>query len=251
MTSSFFRSRGLLSAAALAVATLAGQAHAQTVDKAEVEKIVREYLLANPEILFEMQQVLQTKQQDEQAVQQQRVIAAARDAIYNSKADGVVGNPDASFTVVEFFDYNCGYCKHALQDMMEITAENEDIRFVMKEFPILGQASKEASVVSMAVHRLAPEKYAEYHKDLLGAEGRVDGATAVQLAVSKGVDEAKLKAEMGKPEIEQDLAKTYALAESLAVNGTPAYVIGNEMVFGAMGKDTLLEKIAAAKQQSN
>ena len=123
----------------------------------------------------------------------------AKDKIYKSAHDGIVGNPNGKVTIVEFFDYNCGYCKRAIEDMQAMTAADPDLRFVLKEFPILGPDSQKASVVSMAFHNLMPEKYGEFHNQLLGGHGRAGEATAIKIAVSLGADEAKLREAMKDP----------------------------------------------------
>jgi protein-disulfide isomerase len=226
-----------------AVTTASGD----TLDRKAVETIVREYLLANPELLLEVQQALDAKQKEEQKVAQKTIIDAARDKIYRSAHDGVVGNPDGKVTIVEFFDYNCGYCKRAIEDMQAMTAADPDLRFVLKEFPILGPESQKASVVSMAFHNMMPEKYGEFHNQLLGGHGRAGEATAIKIAVSLGADEAKLREAMKDPTITKIFDETYDLANKLAITGTPSYVIGNEVVFGAQGRDVLNEKLAVVK----
>lgn len=242
-------------AALLTPVTLFGSgAQAETaapLGKPQVEQIVREYLLNNPEILLEVQDALEKKQREEQKLAQQTVMKDRQEQLFNSPYDGVVGNPDAAITVVEFFDYNCGYCKRAMADMQALVEENDDVRFVLKEFPILSAQSREAHVVSMAVHAIAPEKYADFHQKLLGAETRADGELAMKIATETGIDEAALRKEMENPEIQKVFAETYDLANQLAVTGTPAYVIGDEVVFGALGKDVLAEKIDQARTQSN
>jgi len=218
-----------------------------TLDRKEVELIVRDYLLANPEILLETQQALEAKQQEEQRISQLGIIKDAKDEIFHSPFDGVVGNPNGKVTIVEFYDYNCGYCKRAMADMQALIAADPDLRFVLKEFPILGPDSQRAHVVSQAFLKLMPEKYPEFHNKLLGAQGRAGEESAVKLAVSLGADEARLRETMKDPSITAPFAQTYDLANRLAITGTPSYVVGNEVVFGALGKDVLAEKITAAK----
>lgn len=239
--------------AMLAFGTLAGNnapAHAQNaapLDRKQVETIVRDYLLNNPEMLLEMQGALEAKQKEDQRVAHLEVIKQNKDEIFNSKYDGIVGNPDGKVTIVEFYDYNCGYCKRAQADMHALTKENPDLRFVLKEFPILGPDSQKAHVVSMAFRSLMPEKYGEFHDKLMEGEGRASEDSAIKLAVELGADEAKLREAMKDPEIVEVFNRTYELANSLQISGTPSYVVGNEVVFGALGKDVLTEKIAAAK----
>ena len=217
------------------------------VNRAEIESIVRDYLVKNPELLLEMQQALETKQREEQRVANLEVIESAKDEIFNAAYDGVVGNPDGKTTIVEFYDYNCGYCKRAQEDMLALTSADPDLRFVLKEFPILGPDSTKAHVVSMAFRALMPEKYGDFHNQLLGATGRASEASAIKIAVSLGADEAKLREEMKNPAINAAFEKTYELANRLAITGTPSYVVGNEVVFGALGQELLAQKIAEAR----
>ncbi len=223
-------------------------AQAQTPDRAAIENIMREYLLANPEILLEMQDALETRQQEQQRTASLETIKQNRDAIFNSSFDGVVGNPDGKITIVEFYDYNCGYCKRAMDDMDALTKSDPDLRFVLKEFPILSADSQKASIVSMAFHLLQPEKYGEFHRALMTVDGRATEEAAIRIAVSLGAGEAELREKMKDPSIPQALSATYELATRLSVTGTPSYVVGEEVVFGALGKEVLAEKIADAKK---
>ncbi|RVC78309.1 DsbA family protein [Mesorhizobium sp. M4A.F.Ca.ET.020.02.1.1] len=217
------------------------------IDRAEVEGIIRDYLLKNPEVLLEVQEALEAKQKEEQRIAALGVIKNAKDEIFNSAFDGIVGNPNGKVTIVEFYDYNCGFCKRAIEDMQALTKANPDLRFVLKEFPILSPDSQKASVVSMAFHLMMPEKYGEFHTALLGGQGRATESIAIKIAVSLGADEAKLREKMKDPSINEALSRTYDLATKLSITGTPSYVVGNEVVFGALGKDVLAEKIEAAK----
>ncbi|WEX07080.1 DsbA family protein [Chelativorans sp. AA-79] len=251
--------RKLLFAASLASAMVAGAAANQLkaqeqvtgeveLTRPQVEGIVREYLLSNPEILLEMQSALEEKMKNQQAQASQQAIAGSAEQIFQSAHDGIIGNPDGDVTIVEFFDYNCGYCKRALSDMEALLAKDGNLRFVLKEFPILGPDSHAAHVVSMAFRKLAPEKYGEFHRRLLGSQGRANEETAMRIATDLGVEEAALRESMKDPEIEKAFAETYQLANTLQINGTPSYVVGQEVVYGALGQDHLTEKIAAARQ---
>jgi protein-disulfide isomerase len=235
----------------LAQASSSPAPSAGNLDRQQIETIVRDYLLKNPEVLLEAQQALEEKQQEAQRVASLDVIKNAREDIFNSAHDGVVGNPDGKVTIVEFFDYNCGYCKRAQADMVALTKADPDLRFVLKEFPILGPDSQKAHVVSQAFIKLAPEKYEEFHNRLLEGQGRAGEESAIKLAVSLGVEEARLREEMKNPAIMENFSKTYDLANKLSITGTPSYVVGDEVVFGALGKDVLAEKIKAAKAASS
>ena len=218
------------------------------VDRVAVERIMRDYLVNNPEILVEVQAALEIRETEAKKFAQVDTIQSAKDLIFNASYDGIFGNPDGKVTVVEFFDYNCGYCKRALGDMDKLAADHKDVRFVMKEFPILGPDSQKASVVSMALRTLAPEKYGEFHRQLLGSQGRATEAGALRIATALGVDEARLREEMKNPAILAAFRETYELATKLAITGTPSYVIGQEVVFGALGHEVLTEKIETARK---
>ena len=220
------------------------QSQAQTIDKGEIESIIQEYLLKNPEILHDMQRVLEDRQQQELVESQQNTLEGRKEKIYNSKYQIEFGNPDAKLTVVEFFDYNCGFCQRALDDMNRLLENNEDIRFVLKEYPVLGEASFEASRVSLAFATLLPEKHPEYHVNLLGMPGQKNGERAIELAVEMGVSEEAIRAEIDKPYIMEGIREVYQLSDGLGINGTPSYIVGNEVVFGAVGYDQLQQKIS-------
>lgn len=223
---------------------------ATSMDRGAVEAIVREYLVSNPEIMVEVQQALESRQQETQRMAQNEIIQSALDQIFNASYDGVIGNPEGSVTIVEFFDYNCGYCKRALQDMEALVDQDSDLRFVLKEFPILGPDSQRAHVVSMAFRNLNPENYDAFHRDLLSSEGRITEDEAILAAIAHGADETALRAEMQNPEIITAFQATYELADQLAITGTPSYVVGNEVVFGAMGQAVLTEKIAQVRNEN-
>lgn len=244
----------LLCAAALAAGYFAGArsdatAAVQTTqgaNRGEVERIVRDYMLANPELLNEMQAALDLREREEQEATRLQAITSASADLFDAAHDGVIGNPDGDVTIVEFFDYNCGFCKRALEDMEALVAADPKLRFVLKEFPILGPDSQRAHVVSMAFQKLAPDRYHEFHRALMTG-GRATEEAAVAAALAQGVDEAELREAMENPEIEQAFANTYALAGLLSITGTPSYVVGTEVVFGALGEAVLREKIELAR----
>ena len=214
---------------------------------AGLDEAIRGYLLANPEVLIEVQESLQAKQEEAQRVAQLSAITDESAAIFQSASDAVIANPDGAVTMVEFFDYNCGYCKRALDDMNAMIGEDKDLRFVLKGFPILGPDSHAAHVVSEAFKMMLPEKYLDFHRQLLGGGGRADEARAIKIAVSLGADEAELRQKMTDPQIEQNFRETYKLADALGITGTPSYVVADEVVFGAVGTDALISKIENAR----
>ncbi len=217
------------------------------IDRTEIETIVREYLIANPEVLRDAQAALDARERENRRIAQQRTIESASDELFNAAYDGLVGNPDGDITIVEFFDYNCGFCKRGVEDMDRVIAADPNVRFVLKEFPILGPDSRAAHVVSMAFRTLMPESYGEFHRSLMLAPGGASEASAIRVALQLGADEADLRREMQNPEIEDAFERTYTLANRLSVTGTPSYVVGDHVVFGAQGSDVLLESVEAAR----
>lgn len=213
-------------------------------EKKEMGQFIREYLLENPEVMLEVQAALEAKQHSQRLEQAGQAVAANHDAIFNSQDDVALGNPDGDVTVVEFFDYNCGYCKRALADMEEVLATDPRVRFVLKELPILGPDSLDAHRVSNAVRLIAPEKYGEFHRALLGSTGTATEESAIEIAATLGISEADIRKSMAENPNDQLVRDAYTLATNLGVTGTPTYIVGNEALFGAVGDDALQEKIA-------
>lgn len=211
--------------------------------KQEIGAFIKEYLIAHPEIMLDVQDALQKKQEEARAGQASAAIAANKAEIFNGKDDITLGNPKGDVTVVEFFDYNCGYCRHALADMDTIVESDKNIRFVLKEFPILGPDSVAAHRVADAFRKLAPEKYSEFHHAVLGGSGRATEDSAIDAAVTLGVTEAAIRKEMADSPNDNSVKKTYLLAQDLGINGTPAYIVGDELISGAIGADALQDKI--------
>ncbi|WP_075289119.1 DsbA family protein [Pararhizobium arenae] len=212
-------------------------------EKKEIGDFIREYLVANPEILLEAQQTLKKKQQEEQLRQAQAAITENKDAIFQSVHDVTLGNPKGDVTIVEFYDYNCGYCKRALEDMDAILENDKNVRFVLKELPILGPDSLAAHKVSAAFRLVAPEKYGDFHRALLGGEDRATEETAIAVAGRLGVSEADIRAKMETDAHDEAVKEAYTLANSLGITGTPSYVVGDEAVFGAVGAEELETRI--------
>lgn len=241
-------SKTLLTVSAVAIAaSLAFVQPAAALDdqqKKEFGEFIKEYLVEHPEVLLDAQAALEKKQDAARLAQSSQAVTQNKDAIFNSKNDISIGNPKGDITVVEFFDYNCTYCRHALGDMETLLKQDTNVRFVLKEFPILGPDSVAASRVSDAFRKLAPEKYAAFHRALLGSDGRASEDSAIEVASSLGVKEAAIRAEMAKSPNTDSVKATYQLATDLNVTGTPAYIIGNETISGAIGLEAIQQKIA-------
>ncbi|WP_174801850.1 DsbA family protein [Martelella limonii] len=204
---------------------------------------VHDYLVSNPEILLDVQTALQQKQAEEQQAQASQVIAANQDKLYLPDHDTVLGNPDGAITVVEFFDYNCGYCRRAMSDMDDIIAKNDDVRFVLKEIPVLGPESEATQRISYAFFKAAPDKYEEFHRALMGSGARATEQTARAVAASLGVDDAAIDQAIKDYPAEAALEEHFALASALGVSGTPSYIVGDTMLPGAIGADRIQQTI--------
>jgi len=239
-----FKTLAACSILAMALSAAAPAVALDDQQKKEMGEFIREYLLQNPEVLIEAQDALQAKQQAQRTEQSMKGIAGNKEAIFSSPTDITLGNPQGDVTVVEFFDYNCGYCKRALSDMDDILAKDKNVRFILKEFPILGPDSLAAHRVANAVRLLAPGKYAEFHRELLGGQEHASEETAIAVATSLGVDEAAIRKSMADNPNDDLVRQSYQLANEIGITGTPTYVVGNEAVFGAVGLDAIEAKVA-------
>ncbi len=242
-----FRLSAVLAAALIALPLAA---HAQAVSPAqrgEIETIVREYLLKHPEVLQEAMEELESRQNTAKAEKAKSTIKDAEATLFHSKRQVVLGNPNGDVTMVEFFDYNCGYCKGALADMMNLMKADPKLKVVLKEFPVLGRGSVEAAQVAIAVRMQDPKKYLDFHQKLLTGRGAADKARALAVAKEVGLDMARIEKDMASDEVKATLDESMKLAEPLGLNGTPSYVIGSDIVVGAVGHDALLGKINQAR----
>ena len=244
--------RPVLAAAGLMTLTAIGAAPAQDFSPSQrgaIESIVRDYLLKNPELLQEVMAELEKKQAVAEAEKHRAGVKQHAEALFNSPRHVVVGNPKGDVTMVEFFDYNCGYCKRALSDKMEMMKADPKLRVVLKEFPVLGQGSVEAAQVAVAVRMQDPtgKKYLDFHQRLLTSRGQADKARALAVAKEAGLDVNRLEKDMASDEVRLSLEESFKLAEALGLSGTPSYVVGNDVVVGAVGQKTLKEKVNAAR----
>jgi protein-disulfide isomerase len=208
---------------------------------------IRDYLVANPEVIRDAVTELERRRIDAEAARQAEAIALHRDLLLYSPRQAVIGNPDGDVTLVEFFDYNCTYCKRALSDMARLIDEDPNLRIVLKEFPVLGVGSTEAAQVAAAVAIVAPQLYNQFHLLLLGSSAQASLDLALSAAIEAGVDEVALRAAMESDEIIATIEESYMLADALALTGTPSYVLGNEVIVGAVGYDALKGMIEAVR----
>jgi protein-disulfide isomerase len=217
--------------------------------RGDIETIVRDYLLAHPEVLEEAMAELNKRQTAAEAEKQKASVATNAETIFNSPRGVVLGNKDGDVSFVEFFDYNCGYCKRAMADMLDLMKTDPKLKVVLKEFPVLSQGSVEAAQVAVAVRMQDPtgKKYLDFHQKLLGGRGAADKARAMAAAKDAGLDTARIEKDLASPEVRATIEENFKLAEAMGMNGTPSYVIGKQVVIGAVGLDNLREKIGVAR----
>jgi len=217
--------------------------------RGEIEKIVRDYLIAHPEVLQEAMAELEKRQAAAEVEKHKDAVKQNAQALFSSPRQVNLGNPQGNVTFVEFFDYNCGYCKRAMEDMMALMKSDPKLKIVLKEFPVLGPGSVEAAQVAVAVNMQdkTGKKYLEFHQKLLSGRGQADRARAIAVAKEIGMNVAQLEKDMASPEVKATLQENFKLAEALGLNGTPSYVIGDKVIVGAVGLAPLQEGINNAR----
>jgi len=217
--------------------------------RGEIEKIVRDYLVSHPEVLQEAMAELEKRQAAAEAEKHKDAVKEHAATLFSSPRQVVLGNPQGNVTFVEFFDYNCGYCKRAMDDMMALLKADPNLKVVLKEFPVLGPGSVEAAQVAVAVHMQdkSGKKYLEFHQKLLSGRGQADRTRALAVAKEIGLNMAQLEKDMQSPEVKATLQENFKIAEALGLNGTPSYVIGDKVIVGAVGLPSLQEGINNAR----
>ena len=214
----------------------------------QVEAVLQQYLDAHPEVVGHAIERLQEREKNAALETQRTLVKAHAAAILHDDADPVLGNPQGDVTIVEFFDYRCPYCKRAFPTVMETVRADGHIRLVLKEFPILGPASQAATRAALA--SIKQGKYEAFHMALLGANTPLENNTVLDIAKSVGLDVKRLADDMGNPEIDAAIKKNFELAAILKIDGTPTFLIGDQLVPGAMDKATLERLVREARGKS-
>jgi protein-disulfide isomerase len=247
-----YRGAGLaaLALAVLALAFFPARAEGfSSGQKAEIEAIIKDYLLQKPEILREAIGVLEAREKAAEAKAREKIMKDPSGALFSGANQAVIGNLEGKITLIEFFDYNCGYCKRALSDLARLMKDNPDLRVVLRDLPILSPGSVEAAQIANAfLRQFRGEKFWEFHQKLLGSRGPVGKAEALAVAKDLGADMDKLAKDAAAPGINSGIEESGKLAKSLQVTGTPTYVIGEDVVVGAVGYDELEAKVANIKK---
>lgn len=234
---------------ALLLAAPFGAAAAQPFTPEQEEaigRILRRYIEQHPEVVVEAFEAAQAKARAEAEESAKRAIAAKRQELEADPASPVLGNPAGDVTLVEFFDYRCPYCKQVAPTLQALIAEDKRLRVVMKEFPILGKDSVTASRAALAAARQG--KYEVFHHALMGLKGQLTEAAIFKAAAAAGLDVERLKSDMERPEIDAQLRANHDLAQALDIRGTPAFVVGGELIPGAVDLATLRNRLAAARK---
>lgn len=242
-----------------AVETIVAETMAR--NPAPVQDIVKDYLLKNPEVMKQAlaEVIKSTAAGAKQAAapsapprpspaDQSATIKANAAELFSSPRNVSLGNPSGDVTMVEFFDYNCGFCKRAMGDKAALVKDDPKLRIVIKDFPVLGPGSADAARVAIAVRMQDASKVPEFHRIMLTSQGPADKSRALAIAQGLGLDAARLEADMASPEVAATIDENVKLARALGITGTPSYVVGNAVVVGAVGHATLSERIKQARR---
>lgn len=229
----------------LAASVQAQEARFTDKEKAEIERIVHDYLVGNPEVLVKAFEELERRHDDARITQMRDAVEQHSKAIYSDAEDFVAGNPKGDITLVEFFDYRCGYCKQSFKPLMDFVEKDGNIRLVLKEFPILGPSSLEASKAAMAAQNQG--RYMEMHAGLYAHKGDLDAKAIDAIAKKAGLDVARMRKDMEDPAFADRVSRAYRLAEALGVDGTPAFIAGGTLFPGMADESRLKEIVEAAR----
>jgi protein-disulfide isomerase len=251
----FSMSLSRFAAASLGVALSAlcaiapARAEMNAAQKSEIQGIIKDYLMSNPEVLRDALNEMEARQKADEAAARTKAVSDAAPLIFNSPRQAVLGNPNGKVTLVEFFDYNCGYCKKSLGDIVQLVKEDPELRLVIKDFPVLGPGSVEAAEVATALRKqFTGDKYWQYHLKLMAAKGQVGKAQAMAVAKEMGADMDKLARDAGSPDTKESIQEVMKIADGLQLTGTPTFVVGNDVIVGAVGHDDLKSKLDNVKR---
>lgn len=207
--------------------------------KSQMEEVIKEYLLKNPEIIRDALQELQKKEQEAQLAEKKKLIKGKMKELTELKDDPFIGKKDGKVTVVEFFDYNCPYCRRAKPVVAKLLEEDKRVRYVFKEFPILSETSRQAAEVALAVWKVSPDKYKDFHWGLMLANKRVDEALIKEQVAKLGMKWDEIVKVSKSDEIKNKIEANIKLAQELGIDGTPSFVVGEEFFPGLVPLEEL------------
>ena len=244
------RIAALASALVLAPLPVAAQAPAFDAGQRQaIEQIVKDYLMKNPEVIQEAVAELERRHEQAEKTAQSSALKESREALLNSPHGMTAGNPNGDVTLVEFFDYNCGYCKRALADLKTLMKADPKVKVVLRDFPVLGPESVEASRVALAAkHQLKGDKLFDFHVRLMETKGRVNAERALAVAKEMGLDVNKLQKDLDSEEVRAAIQENVGLGDKLGLTGTPAFIIGEDVIPGAVGLEPMKKAVASVRQ---
>lgn len=210
-----------------------------------VERVIESYIRSHPEVIEQAFQALEAKRQEEEKAHIIQALVAHQSELLHDPASPMSGDPAGEVTVIEFFDYRCGFCKRVAGSVTQLQKDDARVRIVYKDFPILGDDSMQAAKAALASQ--AQGRHQAFHEALLAANGDLSREHVLQIASEVGLDTKKLVADMENPEWLTIIERNRALAKDLGITGTPAFVVGNELVPGAMDLPALKDLIARAR----
>lgn len=242
----FIMNKAFATTLALTALLGCGPAAAQTSRQSQrqTQETIRQYILEHPEVIIESLQNLRRRQLAAEQERAREVLTAQRNVLLNDPASPVAGKPDG-VTLIEFFDYRCGYCKKVDPIVTELLAQNPNVRVVYKVFPILGPESLTAAKAGLAANKQGA--YEQFHKALISAGESITMDFLEKIAGEVGLDFARLKADMASPEVEKEIFENMKLAQALNILATPTFIAGSELICGAVDAPQLQALVAKAE----
>jgi len=245
---SWFLAAALLAAVVAVLIPPASLAADFTPDQRKaIESIIHDYLTKNPDVLLDALQAAEDKMKGDAKDKAAQALSTRRREIFEDPDTPVAGNPNGDVSLVEFFDYRCPYCKQVEPSLEALLGEDRQLRLVYKEFPVLGPESVTASKAALAARKQG--KYDAFHRAMMTIKGQINDTAVYKTAESVGVDVDRLKRDMAAPEIARALKANTELADALDIRGTPGFIVGNEIVPGAIDLASLKQLIATARKK--
>jgi protein-disulfide isomerase len=235
----------LLSTALISMA-FAGGLKAQDLSRADVENIIKDYIQNNPEVILDSVEEYGRRQQEISQADRQKAVDEHIDWILNNDDLPVAGNPDGDITVVEFYDYNCGYCKKAMSDVTTLIEEDKGVKFVFVEMPILGRTSDMAARWALAAEK--QDKFLQYHIGLMNHRGPLNEDALERIANNVGLDIAQMREDMAAPDVDRLISEKSAKASAMGITGTPAFIIDGKLYGGYIGIDAMRRAVKEARE---
>jgi protein-disulfide isomerase len=232
-------------------AMAADSSEPRTFTEEEIQQIVIKTLMDKPEVIIEAVKQMQEKEQANAADRARQMVQAYRTSLFEDKDSPVTGPEDADITIVEFFDYNCGYCKRSLPNVLKMLETDKKVNFVFKEYPVLAPSSEDAARASLAMYYLQPDRYFDFHAALFRLGGKFDEATLADLAETMDADREDFIEMMASERVNKHLDDTRELAGKMGASGVPMFIIGNEMFPGAISYEAMKQQVDAVRAAMN